>query len=67
MLIIVGLILVTMGVVALLVGDRKIGGRIGFVTRMVSWPSRYARWLRFGCGLALIYAGTMIVLRSLGV
>jgi threonine/homoserine/homoserine lactone efflux protein len=66
MLIAIGVIVLLMGLLALFFGGRQVGGAGGAVTKVFSWPRGMSRWIRYGCGAALIYAGIMILLRALG-
>lgn len=51
------------GVVVALFGDANVSENRGFVVRLVSWPAGRAKWLKFAIGLALIYAGVMVLTR----
>jgi threonine/homoserine/homoserine lactone efflux protein len=66
MLVAIGVIVLLMGVLALLFGGRQVGAAGGLIAKIFSWPRGMNRWVRYGCGAALIYAGVMIILRALG-
>lgn len=66
MLLSIGVIVFLMGLIAFVFGGRQIGGDGGLIPKMFGWPRGLSRWIRYGCGAALIYAGAMIVLRALG-
>jgi hypothetical protein len=61
MLTAIGVGLLAAGVVVALFGDRVVGQKGGIVTRLVKWPAGRAKYLKVIIGLALIYAGVMIL------
>ena len=66
MLIVVGFLLILIGVIALLFGDREVGNqRAGGVLRSLSWPAGKATWLKIPMGVVLISVGILVVLRGM--
>ena len=63
--VVVGIVLVLMGAIALLFGDRPVGQQGGWILRGVSWPAGKAKWLKIPMGIALIVAGVLVVVRGL--
>lgn len=63
MLTAIGIGLVVAGVVVALYGDATVSKGRGFVSRLVSWPEGRAKWLKLAIGLALMYAGVMVLIR----
>lgn len=61
MLTTIGIGLVAAGVVVALFGDRVVSEDHGFVSKLVAWPAGRAKLLRVVIGLALIYAGIMVL------
>lgn len=63
MLTAIGIGLVVAGVIVALYGDATVSERRGFVSRLVRWPAGRAKWLKVVIGLALMYAGVMMLTR----
>lgn len=63
MLTAIGIGLVVAGVVVALFGDATVSERRGVISRLVTWPAGRAKWLKVMIGLALIYAGVMLLIR----
>jgi threonine/homoserine/homoserine lactone efflux protein len=63
MLTAMGVGLVVAGVVIALFGDKTVTEDGGFISKMIRWPTGRAKWLKVAIGLALIYAGVMILMR----
>lgn len=63
MLTAIGVGLVVAGVVIALFGDMTMADGRSFISRMASWPAGRAKRLKIVIGLALIYAGVMILIR----
>lgn len=63
MLSVIGVALITLGVVAALFGDAQVSHSRGSISRMFRWRSGQARKLKLAIGVALIAAGMAILLR----
>jgi threonine/homoserine/homoserine lactone efflux protein len=61
MLTAIGIGLVVAGLVLAVYGDAKVSSGGGFISRLFRWPEGRAKWLKLGIGLALIYAGVMLL------
>ena len=57
----IGIGLIIAGALVALLGDRVVSESRSFLTRMVVWPPGRAKWLKIVVGLALIYAGVMLL------
>lgn len=59
----IGIALVVAGIVIALWGNVVVAEDRGIVSRMVRWPAGRAKWLRVVIGMALVYAGMMLLVR----
>ena len=57
----IGIGLIIAGALVALLGDRVVSESRSFLTIMVVWPPGRAKWLKIVVGLALIYAGVMLL------
>jgi hypothetical protein len=63
MRILIGIILIVIGIVAILFGDKKLNVREGIITRIVFPPSPkpYTKILKYAFGCAFIYIGLRVI------
>jgi threonine/homoserine/homoserine lactone efflux protein len=66
MLIGIGTILILFGLASIFWGDKELAAKGGVILRLFSWPRGRARWMKWLIGVALIYAGAMILFRTVG-
>lgn len=59
----IGIALIVAGIVIALWGNVVVAEDRGIVSRMVRWPDGRAKWLRVVIGVALVYAGMMLLVR----
>jgi threonine/homoserine/homoserine lactone efflux protein len=58
----IGVLLILLGIVTILWGDKDLSIRGGKVLRLFSWPQGNARWAKWLVGAAFIYAGLKMIL-----
>ena len=66
MLLAIGILLIFLGLVTVLFGDKDVGLKGGIILKMFSWPRGSAKFTKVAIGAALIYGGVMIVLHEIG-
>lgn len=64
MLTIVGVLIMLMGIIGILIGDKSVGQNGGVVLRVFSMPEGHAKWMKWLLGGALILGGVMIVINA---
>lgn len=64
MLITIGCVLIAMGVLSILFGDKEVANKGGVVLRTFSAPEGQARWTKWLIGIGLIAGGLMILSRA---
>lgn len=66
MLLIIGIIIALLGVASIFYGDKQLGVKGGLVLRIFSWPRGRAKSTKIFIGVALIFAGVMIIFSAIG-
>lgn len=58
----IGIGLIAAGILVVLFGDRSVGKLRGIVGKLFTWPSGLAKQIKIFIGLALVYAGVMLLI-----
>lgn len=60
----IGILLVVVGAVTLLWGDRRVRSPDSWLMRQLSWTRGHERWMKWPVGLGFIYAGVQVLIHG---
>lgn len=63
MLDIIGFLLIGAGLLVAIFGNLVVNKKVGRISKLVGWSAGRPKWFKFVVGIALIYAGVMILIQ----